>query len=131
MVSIGWRCRDMNPSRLHLPRRWKLLIATAALSAGALSIVPLSAQASAPGFPDIYCYHSSGDNSSRLLLTESNTANGDPRVAYTIITESWSNTTHQYEQGSASTKYALPPSDRSPSGICAWADSYYPIGSLA
>lgn len=124
----------MSVFQIPLLRRRSVAVAVAvgALSAGAAVVVPSTAQAFVPGFPDLYCYaHQGSSNPTRLWLGESNIVNGDPRLAYTIITQVWDDKKGAYVPTSASSKYALPPSDRSASGICRWADPSYPIGTLA
>ncbi|WP_158843862.1 hypothetical protein [Saccharothrix deserti] len=106
------------------------LAATAAMCAAAVVVVPVQAQANAPGFPAVYCYrNASGSNPTRLLLAESNVVNGN--LAYTIITQRWDSGQRTYVDQSARSKFTAPPSDRSPNGLCRWGDSSYPYGVWA
>lgn len=70
-------------------------------------------------------------NPTRLRLGDSNIVNGNPRLAYSIIIEVWDDKRGTYVPVNQTNTYTLPPSDRSPNGICRRADSSYPIGTRA
>ena len=107
----------------------RLLAALAAMAALCTVVVPAQALASAPGYPDVYCYrNATGSNPTRLLLAESNLFDG--KLAYTIFTEHWDRGRNTYvDNRTPWSKFAAQPSDRTANGICRWADPDYPNGS--